>query len=76
MLTQYQQHVAGERAQERANERTYMNVQPVAMLGRSRTRREGEGGLDEPRCNIVSMCLFVLLINFFLPYKVHSCHSL
>jgi len=56
MLTQYQQHVAGERAQERANERTYMNVQPVAMLGRSRTRREGEGGLDEPRCTPAIPC--------------------
>ena len=65
MLTQYQQHVAGERAQERANERTYMNVQPVAMLGRSRTRREGEGGLDEPRCNIVSIFCSSCLTSFF-----------
>ena len=57
MLTQYQQHVAGERVQERPGERTYMNVQAVAMAaGRSRTRREGEPGLEEPRCTPAIPC--------------------
>ena len=56
MLTQYQQHVAGERAQERSGERTYMNVQAVAMAGRSRTKREGEPGLEEPRCTPAIPC--------------------
>ena len=56
MLTQYQQHVAGERVQERSGERTYMNVQAVAMAGRNRTRREGEPGLEEPRCTPAIPC--------------------